>query len=178
MLPSRTGPWLIPLLLAKPVSAFSNIAAKEVIAGYSDHKWLWSDFPVKDGTLADNNFRIHDLSNEFVSRFGSAEPIREIRVVGHSDRVWRHGHPATRDEDDISQKRANEVFNVLAKDILMNPAGHFTPTQLQDSIRAGDLKVIVVGVGARQRLTSNNQGAAPENRRVVIELRLTQSIPI
>lgn len=49
--------------------------------------------------------------------------------------------------------------------------GRITATQIQDM-------AIIVGVGARQRLTSNNQGAAPENRRVEIELRLKASIPI
>jgi hypothetical protein len=176
LLPSRRGTWLIPLLLAKPISVASKIAMREVIEGYVDHQWRFADFT--GGALADNNFRIHRISDEFVDRFGSAEPIREITVVGHADRVWRHGHPDTRDEDAISQKRADDVFIVLAKDILMNPAGTFTPRQLQETIAAGDLKTIIVGVGARQRLTSNNRGAAPENRRVVIELSLTQSIPI
>jgi len=176
LLPSRRGTWLIPRLLATPVSAASNIAMTEVIAGYADHQWRFSDF--KGGTLADNNFRIHSVSDEFVRRFGSEEPIREIHVVGHSDRVWHQGRPDTRDEDDTSQKRADEVFAALAKDILTNPAGHFTPTQIRDMVTAGELTTIVVGVGARQRLTINNRGAAPENRRVVVELWLTQSIPI
>lgn len=159
-----------------PFSAPSTIAMTEVIAGFADHQWRYFDF--KGSTLADNNFRIHNLSDEFVDRFGGGEPIREIRVVGHSDRVWRQGGPATRDEDETSQKRADEVFAALARDILTNPAGHFTPTQIQDMVAARELTTIVVGVGARQRLTVNNRGAAPENRRVVVELRLTQSIPI
>lgn len=86
MLPSRRGPWLIPFLLAKPVFALSSIALTEGISGYGDHQWRFADF--KGGTLADNNFRIHNLSDEFIRRLGSDEPIREIKVVGHADRAW------------------------------------------------------------------------------------------
>lgn len=173
---ARQGTWLIPRVLAMPAVGFSNIVMTEVVAGYADHQWRYSDF--QGGTLADNNFRIHRISNEFIDRFGSSEPIREIRLVGHSDRVWRQGGFDARDEDDISQKRANEVSAALARDIIMNPSGHFTPRQLQAEVESGFLRILVVGVGARQRLTTKTNGAAPENRRVVIELSLTQSIPI
>jgi hypothetical protein len=177
LLQSIQGTWLIPRVLAMPVFAgFSNIVITEVITGYADHQWRYSDF--QGGTLSDNDLRIRRISNEFVDRFGSSEPIREIRLIGHSDRVWRHGGFDVRDEDDISQKRANEASGVLAKDIIMNPAGLFPAGQLQAEIETGFLKILVVGVGARRRLTANNNGAAPENRRVVIELSLTQSIPI
>ncbi len=139
LLPSKQGTWLISRVLATPVFASSNIALTEVIARYADHQWRFSDFT--GSAVADNNFRIHRISDEFVRRFGTTEPVREIRVIGHADRVWRQGGGAdVRDEDDISQRRANEVFTALMKDIIMNPAGRFTGRQLQEVFESGDVR--------------------------------------
>ena len=44
-------------------------------------------------------------------------------------------------------------------------------------VTSGDLSVLVVGIGARMRLNTSNRDA-PENRRVVIELWRTRSVPI
>jgi hypothetical protein len=189
LLAPRRGAWLIPQVLASTVSRppvvvpLPNppappdpIAIEEVISGYSDHQTELSGFP--SGLLRDAMFHIHRVSDEFVTRFGTSEPVREIMVIGHSDRVWTGGGANTADEVATSQRRADDVWNALARDIIMNPKGFFTGRQLLVEVNSGSLRVTVVGIGARRRIKESNRGPAPENRRVVIQLWLVQATPI
>ena len=189
LLTPRRGAWLIPQVLASTVSRppvvrlLPNppappdpIAIREVISDYSDHQRDLSGFPTK--LLDDAIFRILRVSEEFVTRVHTSEPVREIMVIGHSDRVWTGGGANTADEVTTSQRRADDVWDALAKRIIMNPRGTFTLRQLQDAVTSGALRVTVVGIGARLRINASNRGPAPENRRVVIELWLVQATPI
>jgi len=189
LLTPRRGAWLISQVLAgtvspppamtpspNPLAPPDPIAIRRVITGYSDHQRELSAFPTK--LLDEAIFRILEVSSEFVSRWGTSEPVREIMVIGHADRVMTGGGDHTKDEEVTSQRRADDVWETLAKRIFMDPRGTFTPLQLREAVTSGDLRVTVVGVGARMRINASNRGAAPENRRVVIELWLKQATPI
>jgi hypothetical protein len=187
LLTPRRGAWLIPQVLAStvtrppvvkplpnPPAPPDPIAIQEVISGYSDHQRELSGFPTK--LLDDAIFRILRVSEEFVTRVHTREPVREIMVIGHSDRVLTGGGANTADEVTTSQRRADDVWAALAKRIIMDPRG--TPQQLQEAVTSGALRVTVVGIGARLRINASNRGPAPENRRVVIQLWLVQATPI
>ena len=189
LLAPRRGAWLIPQMVARttkrpravvplpnPPAPSDPIAIQEVIAGYSDHQMELSGFP--SGLLADAIFRVHRVSDEFVTRVGKSEPVREIMVIGHSDRVRTGGDAHTADEVMTSQRRADDVWKALVRDIIINPKGFFTGLQLREAVESGSLRVTVVGVGALLPIKDINRGPAPENRRVVIELWLQQATPI
>lgn len=158
------------------VSPFQLIAAQDVITRYGDHQRRVRD--MKGGAAADGMFRIGQLAHLFVERLETGVPIREIQVIGHSDRVWVGGKPHTADEQKVSEERAQDVLRELMAAILRDPAGRFTPLQLQEAIRNGQLRIVVIALGARQPLRLNPAGATPENRRVEVKLLTKQSTPI
>lgn len=157
-------------------SPFSAIAASEVITGYGDHQQHISE--MNSGHQADSRFLIGQLAHEFVVSVKSDEPIREIQFIGHSDRVLTGGQRRTADEQKVSEERAKDARAEMLSAILRDPAGTFTPLELADAIRSGEVRILVVGMGARFPLRVSLSGATPENRRVEILLLTKQSIDI
>jgi hypothetical protein len=160
------------VLAAPPVG---NVAAREVITGYDDHQRRESE--MASGPHSDSLFLIGRIAHQFVVTLRSSAPIREIWIIGHSDRVRTPtGHNAA-DELSVSNDRARDVREELLAAIIRDPDGLFTPIQLADAIKTGKLNVLAAGVGSRFPLGSSSQ-AEPANRRVEIVLLFKQSIPI
>jgi outer membrane protein OmpA-like peptidoglycan-associated protein len=130
------------------------------------------------GPQADSRFLIGRIAHVFVSSLTSDEPIREVWIRGHSDRVWTPRGHNTADEKSVSEDRARDVRSEFFNAVVTDPTGLFTPRALADAIRTGTLSVLTAGLGARFPLRSTNSGAVPENRRVEILLWVNQSVPI
>jgi hypothetical protein len=150
----------------------------ELIEGYGDHARKLADMSssiqlINLPKIAGAAEFISSNRTSFIDP-GVSEPlpvIREIQVLGHSDRAWKSGVFGARDtadEESVSQDRADDVWHLL----------HFALVRLSFPIdrwvTKGVIRVLVVGLGARQLLVSN-KNVAPENRRVEILLFTSQS---
>ena len=89
----------------------------EKIHGYGDHQTRVFDLFV--GILPTMLAKIFAVAAHVQRSFDPASglrPIVEIRIIGHSDRVWKagvFGARNTADEDRISQERADDVLGLL-----------------------------------------------------------------
>jgi flagellar motor protein MotB len=147
----------------------------EVITGYGDHAKKVTDLFA--GILPIMLAKVFAIATHVQRSFDPAfglRPIIEIRVIGHSDRVWKKGAFGSRDladEDKTSQDRADDVWRLLHTNFvtLSFPIDIF--------IRDGVTDVTVTGAGAREPLVVS-KNVAPENRRVEIAIFSTKGIPI
>jgi flagellar motor protein MotB len=147
----------------------------QLIKGYGDHVTRLID-QIPDLALF-NLAKVQAAAlhvTTFLNTATKLPAIREIQVIGHSDRVWKNGVFGARDiadEDRVSQERADDIWFNLVFDLRALKSAAF---DIDRFMANGVIQVIVVGRGARE-LVASAQNVEPENRRVEILLFTTQS---
>lgn len=165
MIVHKRGAWLIPYVTFPAL--ITNLIYEDVITGYGDHEWRLEQIKSHHPSwFSDIVYRIGVVAKGVIE----SDDVREVRVVGHADRVWSHGTENAADELHVSQQRAEDVWAHLQVAINSFPAG----PQITMKLMADEIGLIVTGVGTRVHVYKD--GA--ENRRVQIQLWKTRSIPI
>jgi hypothetical protein len=165
MLVHKRGAWLIPYVTFP--SLITNLIYEDVFTGYGDHEWRLEQIKSHHLSMySDIAYRIGVIAKGLIA----SGDVREVRIIGHADRVWSHGTEVTADELHTSQQRADDVWDHLHAAINSLPGG--PPISMK--LMADEIGLIVGGVGARVHIYKNG----PENRRVQVQLWKTRSIPV